>query len=238
MATLQQIEQNLLNYSAAGNFPAVISTINSITPSQLPLLNPFILGTSLNNLAIRTRDDFRANNDINVANVVRDYASKLINFTDAQAISSSLLILAQDSNFDAIDGITDSINITTKERLNPFVLGQTLQEISAHTIDDFRVNNNINVANAARDYASKLINFTDAQATSSSLQILAQDGNFRAEAAITDYANSATVSSANLAQATGHSFLSSTNNNYTGTTGRDVVFSREGNDTLNGAAGQ
>jgi Ca2+-binding RTX toxin-like protein len=168
----------LVTLSQNGNFDAVDGITDSLVSNYSKGSIPAnLLGMTLENLTKAWPMD-----PIGTAAAVRDFASKLLVFTDAVSIGHALVTLSQNSNFNAVDGITDNlVSDYSKGSIPANLLGMTLENLTrAWPMDP------IGTAAAVRDFASKLLVFTDAVSIGHALVTLSQNGNFDAVDGITD----------------------------------------------------
>ncbi len=183
MATIQQIETNLLNASRAGNVTLLNSTLASITTAQIGVIDPSVLGQSLRNITFLS-------NDATAATMTRSLMAKLGAGVHGIEIGAAAQMFAASGNYAALDALTDYLTSAQKTQADPGDLGRVVREIvfndnPGSTSDD------ATHANALRDFMAKLGSKVHGIEIGAAAQMFAASGNYAALDALTDYLTSA-----------------------------------------------
>lgn len=148
MATIQQIQIDLIQYSLNGNSIAFTNTLNSISPTQKAQISPDTYTQTLNNLASLPT----GTNSVTMTNSLM---STLGSYIDPFSIGDAMLRFAQGANFAAIDAVTDYL---TPQQVAGLAYMPSVNETLTHialwdapgTADDAAI------AGVVRDLMSKL----------------------------------------------------------------------------------
>jgi hypothetical protein len=146
MATIAEIQASLLDTSMRGDFSTMTTILNGLTLEQKSQITVF--GMVLENVANHSGLD-----PSGVAAAARTVMSKAGTYIDGTSIGHALVTLSQNSNFNAVDGITDNlVSDYSKGSIPANLLGMTLENLTrAWPMDP------IGTAAAVRDFASKLL---------------------------------------------------------------------------------
>ncbi|MGB4100515.1 MAG: calcium-binding protein [Alphaproteobacteria bacterium] len=175
MATIQQIEQQLLSYSATGNTLALKNLLTSLTTTELASISSTVNGNVLTNLAYAPITETAR------ASSIRDFMQKLGPNVPVSAIGTAMERFAASGNVAALDAVTDYLDVNQKGTIPQVALSNTLLNLLHAPITETAR------ASSTRDFMQKLGPNVPVSAIGTAMERFASSGNVAALDAVTDY---------------------------------------------------
>ncbi len=172
------------------NFKALDALTDNLTPHQKFNIPVQSIGHTLSRIAEHSLSapDHLSNDE--TATVLRDFMSKLGQLAEPADIGFAMTMLADDANFKAIDALTDFLTTHQKFNIPVQSIGHTISRIAEYTFSAPDHLSNDETATVLRDFMSKLGQLAEPADIGFALKMLADDANFKAIDALTDFLTS------------------------------------------------